>query len=67
MIQRKNRSKLQKKIQLSDEGIASLSDAQFKTLVIRMLIEMVVYGCKIEDKMKAMQSEIQKKYKGNKQ
>ena len=28
------------KIELSDEEIANLSDAQFKTLVIRMLTEM---------------------------
>ena len=32
------------KIELSDEEIANLSDAKFKTLVIRMLIEMVEYG-----------------------
>ena len=37
------------KIELSDEEIANLSDAQFKTLVIRMLTEMVEYGCKIEE------------------
>ena len=39
------------KIQLSDKEIANLSDAQFKTLLIRMLTEMVVYGCKIEGKV----------------
>ena len=37
---------------LSDEEIATLSDAEFKTLVIRMLREMVEYGCKIEKKKK---------------
>ena len=31
---------------------ANLSDAQFKTLVIRMLTEMVEYGSKIEEKVK---------------
>ena len=36
------------KIQLSDEEIANFSDAQFKTLVIRMLTEMVEYGSKTE-------------------
>ena len=46
------------KIQLSDEEIANLSDAQFKTLVIRMLTEMVEYGRNMEEKVKAMQSEI---------
>ena len=38
------------KIQLSDEEIANLSDAEFKTLVIRMLTERVEYGCKIRGK-----------------
>ena len=42
------------KIELSNEEIANLSDAEFKTLVIRMLIEMVKYGHKIEEKVKAM-------------
>ena len=35
-----------KKIQLSDEEIANLSDAQSKTLAIRMFTEMVAYGQK---------------------
>ena len=39
-----------------DEEIANLSDAQFKTPVIRMLTKMVEYGCKIEGKVKAMKS-----------
>ena len=42
------------KTELSDEEIANLSDAEFKTLVIRMLTEKVEYGCKIEKKAKAM-------------
>ena len=46
------------KIQLSHEEIANVSDAEFKTLVIRMLTEMTEYGRKIEEKVKAMQSEI---------
>ena len=46
------------KIQPSDEKVANLSDAEFKSLVIRMLTEMIEYGCKIEDEVKAMQSEI---------
>ena len=33
--------------------IANLSDAKFKTLVIRKLTEMVEYGHKIEEKVKA--------------
>ena len=41
-------------IQLSNEEIANLSDAQFKTLVIRKLTELVEFGLKIDEKMKAM-------------
>ena len=48
------------KIELNNEEIANLSDAEFKTLVIRMLTEMVKYGHKIEEKVKAMKSEIKK-------
>ena len=40
------------KIQLSDKEIANLLDAEFKTLVIRMLTEMIEYGRKIEEKVK---------------
>ena len=36
--------------ELSEEELANLSDAQFKTLVIRILIELVEYGCKLEGK-----------------
>ena len=36
-------------IQLSSEQIANLSDAQFKTLVIRMLTELIEYVCKMEE------------------
>ena len=46
------------KIQRSNEEIANLSDEQFKTLVIRMSTELVEYGCKIEEKVKVMKSEI---------
>ena len=49
------------KIELSDDEIANLSDAQFKTLVIRMLTELVEYGCKLGEIMKAMLSEIKEK------
>ena len=52
------------KIELSDEETANLSDAEFKTLVIRMLTEMVECGCKLEGKMKAMQSEVKENVQG---
>ena len=54
----KEQIKALEKIQLSDEEIANLSDAQFKTLVIRMLTELVEHGCKSDEKMRAMLSEI---------
>ena len=41
-------------IQLSSEQIANLLDAQFKTLVIRTLTELVEFGRKLHEKMKAM-------------
>ena len=50
--------KLQEKIQLSNEEIANLSDAQFKTWLIRMLTEMLEYGHKIEEKVNNMKSEL---------
>ena len=56
--------KAPEKIQLSDEEIANLSHAEFKTLVIRMLTEIVEYGCKIEDKVEAMLSEIKENIPG---
>ena len=56
--------KAPEKIQLSNEDIANLSDAQFKTLVIRMLTEMVEYDHKIEEKVKAMKSEIKENGQG---
>ena len=45
------------KIQLSDEEIPNLSDAQFKTLVIRKLTELIEYGRKLDEKMKDMLQE----------
>ena len=51
-------------IQVSNEETANLSDAQFKTQVIRMLTDMVEYDHKIEEKVKAMQSEIKKNLQG---
>ena len=60
----KEQIKAPEKIQLSEEEIASLSEAQFKTLVIKILTEMVEYGVKIDEKVKAMQSKIKKNIQG---
>ena len=57
MAQRKEQIKTPEK-ELSDKDIANLSDAQFKTLVIRMLTEMIEFGCKMKEEMKVKQSEI---------
>ena len=59
MVQMKEQMKTQK-IELSNEEIANLSDEEFKTLVIRMVTEIVDCGCKIKEKVKAMPSEIKK-------
>ena len=40
------------KIELSNEEIGNLSDAEFKTLVIRILTEIIEYGHKIEKEVK---------------
>ena len=50
MAQMKEQIKAPEKIQLSDEEIANRSDAQFKTLVIRKLTELVEFGHKLDEK-----------------
>ena len=60
----KEQIKAPEKIQLSNEEIANLSDAQLKTLVIRMPTELVEFGCKLDEKMKAMLSEIKENVQG---
>ena len=52
------------KIELNNEEITNLLQAEFKTLVIKILTELVEYGHKIEEKLKAMQSEIKKNVQG---
>ena len=50
---------------LNKKKRASLSDAEFKTLVIRMLLtEMIEYGRKIKEEVKATQREIKKNILG---
>ena len=60
----KEQIKAPEKIQLSEEEIANLSDAQFKTLVIMMLTELVDFGHKLDEKMKGMLSEIKENVQG---
>ena len=56
--------KAPEKIQLSKEEIANLSDAQFKTLVSRKLTELVEFGHKLDEKMKAMLRETKENVQG---
>ena len=52
----------------NSKEIANLSDAQFKTLVIRMLTELVEFGPKLDEKMKARHAKRNKgKCTGNQQ
>ena len=54
MAQMTEHFKAPEKIQLSEEEIANLSDAQFKVLVIKMLTELVESVRKVDEKMKPM-------------
>ena len=56
--------KAPEKIPLSEEQIANLSDAHFKTLVIKTLTELVEFVRKLDEKMKAMLSEIKENVQG---
>ena len=56
--------KAPEKIQLSKEEIANLSDAQFKTLVIKMLTELVESVRKPDKKMKPMLRETKENVQG---
>ena len=51
-------------IQLSSKQIANLWDAQFKTLLIKMLTELVEFGHKLDEKMKAMLRETKENVQG---
>ena len=59
MAQMKEQNKTPRK-ELSKTEMANLVDAEFKTLVIRMLRELNVYDKSIREEMKVMQSEIKK-------
>ena len=61
----KEQIKAPEKIQWRDKEIANLSDAQFKTLVIRKLRELVEFGKKkLDEKMKAMLRETKENVQG---
>ena len=64
MAQMKEQIKASEKTQLSNEEIANLSDAQFKTLVIRKLTELVEFGHRLDEKMKTMLRETKENVQG---
>ena len=63
MAQMKEQIKTPEK-ELSDEEIGNLSDAEFKTLVIRKLTELVEFVHKLDEKVKAMLSETKENVQG---
>ena len=64
MTQMKEQIKTTEKEILSNEKIVNQSDAEFKTLIIRMLTELAEYGRKTQEKVKAMQSVIKQNVQG---
>ena len=60
----KEQIKAPEKIRLNNEETANLSNAQFKTLVIRKLTELVEYAHKLEEKVKVMKTEIKENVQG---
>ena len=60
----KEQIKAPEKIQLNHKELANLSDAQFKTLVIRKLTELVEFGHQLDEKMKAVLREAKENVQG---
>ena len=50
--------------ELKDKGIGDLSGVEFKTLLIRMLTEMIELSQKMKEEMKFIQSEIKENIQG---
>ena len=59
MAEMKEQNKAPEK-ELNETEIANLSDAEFKTLVIRLLKELIEYDNNIKEEMKVTISEIKK-------
>ena len=66
MVQMKEQIKPPEK-ELSDEELDNPSDAEFKTLVKKMLTEIIEFGCKMKEEMKTIQSEIKENRDSNQQ
>ena len=65
MAQMKEQIKTPEK-ELSDKEIPNLSEAEFKTLVIRMLTEIIELCRKMKEEMDIIQSEIKENIQGTK-
>ena len=65
MAQMKEQIKATEK-ELSNQEIDNLSDAEFKTLVIRVLTELTDLSCKMKEEMKPIQSEMKENIQGTK-
>ena len=65
MAQMTEHFKAPEKLKLSEEEIANLSDAQFKTLVIKTLTELVEFGRKLDEKNEAYAKRNKGKCTGN--
>ena len=63
MAQMKEQIKAPEK-QLSNRELANLSDREFKTVVIRMLTEIIGFCHKMKEEMKATQSKIEDSIQG---
>ena len=57
---------MRKQIKTPEKELSNkeISEADFKTLIIRILTEMTEYGHKIKEEVKAIQSEIKKNIQG---
>ena len=65
MARMKEQIKTPEKMQVINEEIANLSDAQFKTLVIRMLKKLVEFDHKLDEKNEGYAKRNKGKCKGN--
>ena len=63
MAQMKEQNKIPEK-ELNKMKITNLSDAEFKTLMMKMLKELFEYGKNIREEMKVTLSEIKKNVQG---
>ena len=63
MAQMKEQIKTPEK-ELSDKEIDNLSNAEFITLVIRMLTELIQFSCKMNKEMRAIQSGVKENIQG---